>query len=92
MDTNTAYVEVKQAIIDLKCFKGEENEDDVFYAANKLNSVLRIIYDNYQNWSRDSLRHFVLRQHDPLKNIKVKSELFSYLVRSIQFAMILKFS
>lgn len=92
MDTNTAYVEVKQAIIGLKDFNGAENEDDVFYAANKLNAVLRIVYDNYQMWNRDSISDLVLKQHDPLKYISVKSEAFNYLVRTIQHTMIIKFS
>jgi hypothetical protein len=91
-DSNTAFIQVKHAILDLINFNGEDFQDDVIYTANKLNSVLRMIQDNYQSWNDEAIREFVLSKHDPLRHINYKSDQFSHKVRQIQQEMIVKFS
>ena len=91
-DSNNAFVQVRLAIKGLMNFDGEDNQDDVFYAANKLNSVLRIVHDNHQSWNDETIREFVLSKNDPLRYINVKSDEFNYMVRKIQQDMIVKFS
>lgn len=91
-DTNNAVVEVKHAISGLMNFDGMDNQDDVMYTANKLNSVLRVIQDNYQSWNDEAIREFVYSKNDPLRHIDFKSETFSHRVREIQKEMISKFS
>lgn len=91
-DSKNALTQVRQAIRGLMNFECEDNEDDVIYAANKLNSVLRMVHDNYQSWNAESIREFILSKNDPLRNIKVKSDKFNFMVRQIQQEMIVKFS
>lgn len=91
-DSNNAFIQIKLAIKSLTDFKATTDQDDVFYAANKLNAVLRTLYDNYQAWSSDTVREFVLSKNDPLRYINVKSEQFDHMVRKIQEEMIFKFS
>lgn len=91
-DSNYAFTQVRHAIKDLLCFVDEDNEDDVIYTANKLNSVLRKVHDNYQSWNVETIREFVLTKHDPLRNLKAKSDKFNHLVRNIQHEMIVNFS
>ena len=92
VDSNNAFVQVRQAIKGLMDVEHEDNEDDVIYTTNKLKSVLRMVHDNYQSWSSDAIREFVLSKHDPLRNIHVKSDKLNYMVRQIQQDMIVKFS
>lgn len=94
IDSNNAFTQIRHAIKDLMGFADQENEDDVFYTANKLNSVLRMLHDNYQSWNVESIREFVLSKHDPLRhlNANAKSDTFSHRVRTIQHEMIAKFS
>lgn len=91
-DSNYAFAQIRYAIKDLMGFADADDEDDVFYTANKLNSVLRMVHDNYQSWNVEAIREFVLSKHDPLKHLNAKSEKFNHLVRSIQHEMIVKFS
>ncbi len=91
-DSNNAFVQVRLAIKGLMAFECEDDEDDVIYAANKLNSVLRMVHDKYPSWNDDAIREFVLTKNDPLRFINVKSDKFSHLVRKIQEDMIVKFS
>jgi len=51
-DSNNAFAQIKYAIKDLMGFVDQDNEDDVHYTANKLNSVLRTLHDNYQALNR----------------------------------------
>ncbi len=92
LDSDNAYSQVRRKIQGLFEFKGEDDRDDVLYAANKLNSVLRTVHENYLSWGRDAIKEFVLNQHDPLRYIKVKSDQFNRLVRTIQEEMIVEFS
>ncbi|MDD1623008.1 MAG: hypothetical protein LUQ11_16145 [Methylococcaceae bacterium] len=91
-DSNNAFVQVRNSIKGLMNFDGEDNQDDVIYTANRLNSVLRMVHDNYQSWNYEALREFVLSKNDPLKNINVKSDKFNHTVRKIQQDMIIQFS
>ncbi|MGY6277432.1 hypothetical protein [Methylomonas sp. MgM2] len=91
-DSNNAFFEVKRAIKGLKEFEVQDQEDDVIYAANKLNSVLRAVHDNYRSWNNEFIREFVLSKNDPLRYIDVKSDQFNRMVRQIQEDMIFKFS
>lgn len=91
-DSNNAFAQVRCAIKDLMGFADQENEDDVFYTANKLNSVLRMVHDNYQSWNVEAIREFVLNKHDPLRHLNAKSDKFSHRVRTIQHEMIVKFT
>ncbi len=91
-DPNNALTQVKRAIKDLMTLDTEDDQDDVHYAANKLNAVLRTLNDNAACWNPDAIREFVLRQHDPLRHLNVKSVQFDRLVRQIQEDMIVKFS
>jgi hypothetical protein len=91
-DSNNAFAQVRNSIKGLMNFDGEDNQDDVIYTANKLNSVLRMVHDNYQSWSDEALREFVLSKNDPLKNINAKSDKFNHIVREIQQNMIINFS
>lgn len=91
-DLNDALAQIKLAIKSLKDFQAENDEDDVFYAANKLNAVLRTVHDNYRFWNGDAIREFVLSKNDPLRYISVKSDHFDRTVRNIQEEMIVKFS
>lgn len=91
-DPNEALAQIKLAIKSLKDFQAETDEDDVYYATNKLNSVLREVHDNHRFWDSASIREFVLSKNDPLKYIKVKSDQFDRMVREIQETMIIKFS
>jgi len=92
IDSTTAYSKVRSAIQGLIEFDGDDDRDDVLYAANKLNSVLRALHDNYLSWNKETIKEFVLSQHDPLRYIKIKSDELSYMVRSIQENMIVQFS
>ncbi|TCV82611.1 hypothetical protein EDE11_11241 [Methylomonas methanica] len=92
LDSNNALAQVKCAIKGLMHSEYEDNEDDVVYAANKLNSVLRMVHDNYQSWNDEAIREFVLSQHDPLRHLRVKSDKFHITVRNIQHDIIVKFS
>ena len=87
-----AYSKVRHAIQGLIEFEGEDDRDDVLYAANKLNSVLRRVQDDYLSWNKETLKEFVLNQHDPLRYIKVKSDKLNHIVRMIQEDMIVQFS
>jgi hypothetical protein len=91
-DSNDALAQIKLAIKSLKDLQAENDEDDVYYAANKLNSVLRAVHDNYHSWNADAIREFVLSKNDPLRFINVKSDQFDRMVRNIQEEMIVKFS
>lgn len=91
-ELNNAFVQVRHSIKCLMDFDGDDNQDDVVYAVNKLNSVLRMVHDNYQSWSAESIKDFVLNKNDPLRHLNVKSDEFNYLVRNIQQDMIVKFS
>ena len=64
----------------------------VIDVVNKLTTVSRMVYENFQSWNDEGIRDFVLSQHDPLKNIDFKSETFSDRVRRIQEQIILEFS
>ncbi len=92
IDSNNAYSQVRQAIQSLMNFNGEDDRDDVLYAANKLNSVLRTVHDNYQSWNDKAIREFVIIKNDPLRYINVKSDKLNQLVRKIQEDMIVQFS
>lgn len=92
LDSNNAIAQVKYAIKDLMNFNCEEDEDDVIYAANKLNAVLRIVHDNYGIWNDETIQEFVMSQHDPLRHLSVKSEKLHHMVRNIQQDIIVKFS
>lgn len=92
LDSNNAVAQVKCAIKDLTHLDYDDNEDDVIYTANKLNSVLRMVHDNHQAWNDEAIREFVLSQHDPLKHIPVKSDKLHHMVRHIQHDIIVKFS
>ncbi|MGR8930240.1 MAG: hypothetical protein ACU836_06325 [Gammaproteobacteria bacterium] len=91
-DQNNTYMEVKQAIKGLRHFDNLDNEDDIIYAINKLNSVLRMVHDNCQSWTNEAIRDFVLKKNDPLRYICVNSDTFNDLVRKIQEDMIVKYS
>lgn len=91
-DSNNAFVQVRLAIKGLRDFGTADNEDDVIYAANKLNSVLRMVHDNYQSWNNEVIREFVIIKNDPLRYINVKSDQFNHMVRKIQEDMIIQFS
>ena len=91
-DPNNAFVQVRHAIKDLVNFEGEDYQDDVIYTANKLNSVLRMVHDNYQSWNDEAIKEFVFCKNDPLRHINYKSDQFSHKVRQIQQDMIVKFS
>lgn len=91
-DSNNAFAHVKHAIKSLMDFDGEDNKDDVIYTANKLAAVLRMVYDNYQSWSDEAIREFVLSKNDPLRHLDFKSEQLNHQVRMIQQDMIIKFS
>ncbi|QPK63404.1 hypothetical protein IVG45_21825 [Methylomonas sp. LL1] len=91
-DSNNSLLQIKCAIKDLRNFDGVDDEDDVIYAANRLNAVLRMIDDNHSSWNNDAIRDLVLSKHDPLKNITVKSDEFNHRVRKIQQDMIAQFS
>lgn len=92
LDSNNAIAQVKYAIKGLMNLDYEDDEDDVIYTANKLNSVLRIVHDNYETWNDETIREFVLRQHDPLRHISLKSDQLHHMVRDIQHDIIGKFS
>jgi hypothetical protein len=87
-DANSAFVQVKHEIIGLRDFDGEDNQDDVIYIANKLNTVLRAVLDNYQAWSDAAIREFVLSQNDPLRNLDFMSDELNNMVRKIQHDII----
>jgi hypothetical protein len=91
-DSNNAFVQVRNAIKGLMEFDGEDNQDDVIYTVNKLTSVLRKVQDNYQSWSDDALREFVLSKNDPLRHLDFKSDELNDKVREIQQDIIVKFS
>lgn len=91
-DSNMAFLLVKREIKDLMEFDGEDKQDDVMYAVNKLTAVLRIVYENYQFWSSEVLREFVLSQNDPLRNLDFKSDKLNNTVRKIQQDIIIQFS
>lgn len=91
-DLNNAFVQVRQEIKGLMNFDGEDDQDDVIYAANKLNSVLRMVHDNYPSWSVEGIREFVLSKNDPLKNLNAKSDKLNHMVRKIQQDIIVHFS
>lgn len=91
-DSNEVLAQIKLAIKGLKDFQAETDEDDVYYAANKLNSVLRAVHDNRHTWNGAAIREFVLSKNDPLRYINVKSDQFDRMVRKIQEEMIVKFS
>ena len=91
-DSNHAFAQVKLAIKGLMALEAEDDQDDVIYAANKLNSVLRTVHDNYRSWNDEDIREFVLTKNDPLRYINVKSDRFNHIVRKIQEDMIVKFS
>jgi hypothetical protein len=91
-DANNALAQVKYAIKGLMHSDYDDNEDDVIYTANKLNAVLRMVHDNHQTWNDEAIREFVMRQHDPLRHIPVKSEKLHHMVRHIQQDIIVKFS
>ena len=92
IDSNNAFYQVRHAIQGLIDFNGEDDRDDVLYAANKLNTVLRMLHDNYHSWSNEAIREFVVIKNDPLRYINVKSDQLNQIVRSIQEDMILRFS
>lgn len=92
IDSTNAYSKVRHAIQGLIEFDGEDDRDDILYAAYKLNSVLRTVHDNYLSWNKETIKEFVLSQHDPLRYIKVKSDKLNNMVRSIQENMIVQFS
>ncbi len=91
-DSNNAFVQVRHEIKGLMDFNGEDSQDDVIYTANKLTSVLRTVHDNYQSWSDEGIREFVLSKNDPLRNIDFKSDKFNHMVRKIQQDIIVQFS
>jgi hypothetical protein len=91
-DSNNALAQVKYAIKGLMNLDYEDDEDDVIYAANKLNAVLRMVHDNHLTWNDEIIREFVLSQHDPLRHIAVKSDSVRHTVRNIQHDIIVKFS
>ncbi len=91
-DANDAFVQVRQQIQGLMSFNAEDYQDDVIYTVNKLVTVLRMVQDNYQSWSEEWIREFVLSQHDPLRNIDYKSDTFMDKVRKIQQEIIGQFS
>jgi len=92
IDANFAFAQVRQQIQGLMSFNAEDYQDDVIYTVNKLVTVLRMVQDNYQSWSKDWLREIVLCQHDPLRNIDYKSDTFMDRVRKIQQDIIMQFS
>lgn len=92
IDSNIAYSQVRQQIQGLIEFNVEDDQDDVLYAANRLITVLRKLQDNYQSWSKDAIKEFVIIKNDPLRYINVKSDQFNQLVRTIQEDMIVQFS
>jgi len=92
IDSDNAFWQVRSAIKGLMNFQGEDDEDDVIYAANKLNFVLRVVHDNHRAWNDETIRDFVLIQNDPLKHLSVKSEKLNHIVRKIQQDMIVNFS
>ena len=91
-DSSHAWAQIKYAIKSLHDFAEVDNEDDVIYTSNRLNAVLRMIDDRRDAWNQDAIRELVLRQHDPLKNINVKSQAFIHRVRAIQQEMIARCS
>ena len=91
-DPNMAYVQVRSEIKSLMSFNAADNQDDVIYTANKLNTVLRMVQDNYQCWSDEGIREFVLDRNDPLRNIDYQSDQFKHMVRMIQQDIIVHFS
>ena len=91
-DANYAFMQVRQQIQGLMNFNAEEYQDDVIYTVNKLVTVLRMVQDNYQCWSDEWIREFVLSKHDPLRNIDFDSDTFMVKVRKIQQEIISQFS
>ena len=91
-DANNAFTQVRQQIQGLMSFNAEDYQDDVVYTVNRLVTVLRMVQDNYQTWSAEWIREFVMSKHDPLKNIDYKSDTFMDKVRNIQQEIIGQFS
>jgi hypothetical protein len=91
-DANDAFAQVRQQIQGLMSFNAEDYQDDVTYTVNRLVTVLRMVQDNYQSWSEEWIREYVLSKHDPLRNIDYKSETFLDKVRKIQQEIIGQFS
>ncbi len=92
IDSNNAYSQVRQSIQGLMDSNVEDDRDDVLYAAYRLIAVLQTVHDNCQSWNDKAIREFVIIKNNPLRYIKVKSDQFSHMVRSIQEDMIIQFS
>lgn len=90
LELNTTYTQVKQSIIGLK--EISKDDDDIHYIANRLNSVLQTVYDQYPAWNLESINEFVLSKHDPLRHISKKSDQLNNLVRKIQHDIVTQFA